>query len=52
MVTYESRMGHVAYVTGVDGDTVTVSEMNYAGFGRVSTRTVNIHSIPLKGFLL
>lgn len=37
--------GHVAYVQSVNGNMVTVSEMNYrgspgGGFGRVSTRTV------------
>lgn len=32
--------GHVAYVEAVNGNMVTVSEMNYAGFGVVSTRTV------------
>lgn len=31
--------GHVAYVTAVNGNTVTVSEMNYVGFGVQSTRT-------------
>jgi len=38
--------GHVAYVQSVNGNMVTVSEMNYSGspgggFGRVSTRTVS-----------
>lgn len=32
--------GHVAIVESVQGDTVTVSEMNYAGFNRISWRTV------------
>ncbi len=33
--------GHVAYVEGVSGGMVTVSEMNYnGGWGRASTRTV------------
>jgi len=35
--------GHVAYVEGVslDGQTVTISEMNYVGWNIVSTRTVH-----------
>lgn len=32
--------GHVAYVESVNGNMVTVSEMNYAGWNRVSSRTV------------
>lgn len=32
--------GHVAFVESVSGDMVTVSEMNYAGWNRVSSRTV------------
>lgn len=52
LVTYENRTyGHVAYVEAVDGFKVTVSEMNYVGFGVVSKRTVDIRNIPLKGFL-
>lgn len=33
--------GHVAYVTAVNGDMVTVSEMNYVGWGVQSSRTVH-----------
>lgn len=32
--------GHVAYVESVNGDMVTVSEMNYAGWNRITSRTV------------
>lgn len=32
--------GHVAFVESVSGDMVTVSEMNYAGWNQVSSRTV------------
>ena len=52
MVTYESRWGHVAYVEAVNGNYVTVSEMNADGWNVVSKRTVNINNIPLKGFML
>ncbi len=41
MVTNESWWGHVAYVESVNGNSVTVSEMNYSGWGRVSHRTVS-----------
>lgn len=33
-------LGHVAVVTGISGDTVTISEMNYQGWNKVSSRTV------------
>jgi len=52
MVTYESPRGHVSYTEAVDGYLVTVSEMNYQGWGRISQRTVDIRNIPLKGFML
>ncbi len=34
-------MGHVGLVTGVNGSQVTITEMNYAGFGVISTRVAN-----------
>lgn len=52
MVTSESWAGHVAYVESVNGNgTFTVSEMNYVGWGRISTRTVSIGSGFIKGFI-
>jgi surface antigen len=51
MVTWESGYGHVAYVESVSGGSFTVSEMNYAGFGRVSSRTISTSSVPLIGFI-
>lgn len=46
--TTAGNLGHVVYVEGVslDGLTVTISEMNYAGFNLVSSRTV-----PASSFL-
>jgi surface antigen len=41
LVTGESWWGHVAYVESVHGSTITVSEMNYVGWGRISTRTLS-----------
>ena len=35
------QYGHVALVTGVSGDMVTVSEMNYVGWNVQSSRTVH-----------
>lgn len=51
MVTWESGWGHVAYVESVSGGSFTVSEMNYAGYGIVSTRTITTSSVPLIGFI-
>lgn len=51
MVTWESYVGHVAYVESVNGSTFTVSEMNYAGYGRISRRTISTGSVPLIGFI-
>jgi hypothetical protein len=53
MVTRESGWGHVAYVESVDanGRGWTVSEMNYRGFGVVSTRHISTGQVPLVGFI-
>jgi N-acetylmuramoyl-L-alanine amidase len=41
MVTWESYVGHVAYVESVNADgSWTVSEMNFIAFGVISTRTI------------
>ena len=51
IVTGESRWGHVGIVEKVSGNSVTISEMNYAGFGKKSTRTINANSRAVKGFI-
>ena len=51
LVTNESWWGHVAYVEAVNGDQVTVSEMNYAGFGVTSRRTISNSSPVIKGYI-
>lgn len=51
MVTNESWVGHVAYVESVNGSQITVSEMNYRGWGVVSSRTINAGSGVIKGFI-
>lgn len=41
VVTSTRGAGHVAYVTGVNDDgTITISEMNHAGWNKVDTRTL------------
>ncbi|MDD5490014.1 MAG: LysM peptidoglycan-binding domain-containing protein [Candidatus Moranbacteria bacterium] len=51
MVSGESRWGHVAIVESVSGNNFTISEMNYAGFGKKSTRTLSASSGVVKGFI-
>jgi surface antigen len=52
MVTWESWVGHVAYVEQVNSDgSFMVSEMNYKGWGIISTRTIRTSSVPLIGFI-
>lgn len=51
MVTSESWWGHVAIVEAVNGDQVTVSEMNYVGYGIISSRTISNSSSVIKGYI-
>lgn len=51
MVTSESWAGHVAYVESIDGNQVTVSEMNYKGWSRISTRTLDINDRVIRGYI-
>ena len=52
MVTRESGYGHVAYVEAVYGDgSWLVSEMNFVGWDRVSSRTIYPGQVPLVGFI-
>jgi len=52
MVTSEGgKAGHVAYVEAVSGDKVTISEMNFKGYGIVSTRTIAANSKFIKGYI-
>ena len=46
-----NRFGHVALVTNVNGDRMTISEMNYKGFGQVDSRVVKVGNPTLKGFI-
>lgn len=52
MVTWESGWGHVALVESVAADgSWTVSEMNFQGWGVISTRTIRPGGVPLIGFI-
>ncbi|MFA6097538.1 MAG: LysM peptidoglycan-binding domain-containing protein [Candidatus Paceibacterota bacterium] len=52
MVTTENKWyGHVALVEGVNGDKVTISEMNYVGWNRTSVRVLDINSRVIRGYI-
>lgn len=51
MVSSESWWGHVAIVEKVSGGTITISEMNYKGWGKKSSRTIAANSRVIKGYI-
>lgn len=52
VVTGESWYGHVAVVESVNSDgSINVSEMNYSGWGVVSSRTIGAGSPVIKGYI-
>jgi surface antigen/LysM repeat protein len=52
IVTNENRRyGHVAWIIGVGNGTVTFREMNYAGLGAVTTRTLDTNDSRIKGYI-
>lgn len=51
LVTSESWWGHVAIVEKVGKGTITVSEMNYKGWAKSSTRTISTKSRVIKGYI-
>jgi len=51
IVTNESWYGHVGIVTKVKGSNVTIKEMNYRGYGVVSSRTISSKSRVIKGYI-
>ncbi|MFZ5982322.1 MAG: LysM peptidoglycan-binding domain-containing protein [Patescibacteria group bacterium] len=51
IVTSESWWGHVGIVEKVSGDSVTISEMNYKGWAKKSSRTISSKSRVIKGYI-
>lgn len=51
VVTTDSIWGHVAYVESVSGNSIVISEMNYKGFGIISSRSIPISSSIIKGYI-
>jgi surface antigen len=43
--------GHVALVESVSGGSITVSEMNYKGWGKVNKRVIPISSRSIRGYI-
>jgi len=51
VTTEDARYGHVAIVESVGKGTITVSEMNYKGWGVVDRRTLSQNSRVIKGYI-
>lgn len=51
IVTTESPVGHVGIVESVSGGSIRISEMNYKGWGIVSSRTISAGSGVIKGYI-
>lgn len=52
LVTAESVYGHVALVDSVNPDgTITITEMNYSGFARITSRTISVSYGAIKGYI-
>jgi surface antigen len=51
VVTTESWWGHVAVVESVSKSHITVSEMNYKGWGKTSIRSIPINSRIIRGYI-
>lgn len=51
VVLNESWLGHVAYVESVSGSSITISEMNYRGWGITSSRTISAYAGDVMGYI-
>jgi len=51
VVTSESWWGHVAYVERVSGNTITIAEMNYRGWGVINRRTLPAYGGVVRGYV-
>lgn len=52
VVTSEGgKTGHVGMIDGVNGDQITITEMNYHGFGVISSRTISASYGAILGYI-
>lgn len=51
VTTDNARYGHVALVEKVGDGTITVSEMNYKGWGKTNTRVIPTSSRSIRGYI-
>lgn len=52
IVTSEGgKTGHVGMIDDVQGDQITITEMNYRGFGIISTRTISASYSAIMGYI-
>lgn len=51
ITTENRRYGHSAYVEAIDGDKITISEMNFVGLGIKSVRILSVNSPVIRGYI-
>lgn len=51
VTTEDARYGHVGYVEKVGDGTITISEMNYNGWGVVNRRTLSQNARVIRGYI-
>jgi surface antigen len=51
LATNESRYGHVAYIESTDGNNITISEWNYAGRYKTTTRILSANDPRIVGVI-
>ena len=51
VTTDNTYYGHVAIVQKVSEDTITISEMNYKGWGKTNSRTISIKDRKIRGYI-
>lgn len=51
IVTGESWWGHVGIIESVNDNLITISEMNYNGWGVTSSRTISAYNPVIKGYI-
>lgn len=46
-----AKYGHVAFVERVEGENIIVSEMNYTGWNQISSRSIPVSSLDIRGYI-
>ena len=51
ILLYSGRWGHIAFVEKITAVSILVSEANFLGCGIVSTRSIDLDDIEIRGFV-